>query len=72
MPDIRRLLLVLRKGHRTQRLQAWGGLVLFAGAALWLVYRIFLFLFPILAGVVVAVVGVLLLRRAVRGPHAPP
>ena len=70
MPDIRRLVFVLRKGPRPQRLQAWGGLVLFVGAALWLVYRVFLFLFPILAGAVVAVIGVLLIRRAMRGPRS--
>ena len=69
MPDIRRLVFVLRKGARPQRLQAWGGVVLFVGAALWLVYRVFLFLFPILAGAVIAVIGIVLIRRATRGPR---
>lgn len=69
MPDIRRLVSVLRKGPRPQRLQAWGGLVLFLGAALWLVYRVFLFLFPILAGAVIAAIGIVLIRRAMRGPR---
>jgi xanthine/uracil permease len=72
MIDVRRLLFVLRKGPRAQRLQAWGGLVLFAGAALWVVYKILLFLFPILAAVVVALIGVVLIRRAIRSAARPP
>jgi hypothetical protein len=46
--------------------------VLFAGAALWVVYKIVLFLFPILAAAVVALIGVVLIRRAIRArPPAP-
>ncbi len=67
MPDIRRLVHVLRKGPRAQRLQAWGGLVLFAGAGLWLVYNVIALLWPILACAIVAFLGILLVRRAVRG-----
>jgi len=68
MPDIRQLLHVLRKGARPQRLQAWGGLVLFLGAALWLLYN----LLPLLAGAVVALIGIVLIRRAIRGlPPSP-
>ncbi|MCK6460519.1 MAG: hypothetical protein L6Q95_11575 [Planctomycetes bacterium] len=65
--DVRRLLFVLRKGPGPQRLQAWGGVVLFTGAALWVVYKVLLFLFPILAAAVVALIGVVLIRRAIRG-----
>jgi hypothetical protein len=72
VPDIRRLLHVMRKGARPQRLQAWGGLVLFLGAALWVVYKVVLFLLPILAAIVVALIGVVLIRRAVRGPRPSP
>ncbi len=64
--DVRRLLYVLRKGPSPQRLQAWGGVVLFSGAALWVVYKVVLFLFPILAAGVVALIGVILVRRAIR------
>lgn len=64
--DVRRLLYVLRKGPSPQRLQAWGGVVLFTGAALWVVYKVVLFLFPILAAAVVAFIGVVLIRRAIR------
>ncbi len=72
MPDIRRLVHVLRKGPRPQRLQAWGGLVLFAGAGLWLIYNVIALLWPILAGAIVALVGVVLVRRAIRGPSPSP
>jgi len=72
MIDVRRLLYVLRKGPRAQRLQAWGGLVLFAGAALWVVYKVLLFLFPILAAAVVALIGIILVRRAIRAPRIVP
>lgn len=72
MLDVRRLLHVLRKGSSPQRLQAWGGVVLFAGAALWVVYKVLLFLFPILAAAVVALIGVVLIRRAVRPARPSP
>jgi hypothetical protein len=71
MLDVRRLLFVLRKGPSPQRLQAWGGVVLFAGAALWVAYKVVLFLFPILAAAVVALIGVVLIRRATRGSRPP-
>jgi len=72
MIDVRRLLYVLRKGPRAQRLQAWGGVVLFAGASLWVVYKVLLFLFPILAAAVVALIGVILVRRAIRAARVVP
>jgi hypothetical protein len=72
MLDARRLLHVLRKGPSPQRLQAWGGVVLFAGAALWVVYKVVLFLFPILAAAVVALIGIVLIRRATRAVRPPP
>lgn len=71
MLDVRRLLFVLRKGPSPQRLQAWGGVVLFAGAALWVVYKVVLFLFPILAAAVVALIGVVLIRRSIRAARPP-
>lgn len=69
MPDVRRLLQVLRKGPRPQRLQAWGGLVLFGGAGLYLIYQIISSLWPILAGAIIALIGLFLVRRAIRGPR---
>ncbi|HEX5138698.1 MAG TPA: hypothetical protein VFY93_17130 [Planctomycetota bacterium] len=72
MIDVRHLLYVLRKGPRPQRLQAWGGLVLFVGAALWVVYKVLLFLFPILAAAVVALIGIILVRRAIRAARVVP
>ncbi len=69
MPDIRRLVHVMRKGPRPQRLQAWGGLVLFVGAGLWLIYNVIALLWPILVTAIVAIIGVILIRRAVRGPR---
>lgn len=72
MPDVRRLVLVLRKGPRAQRLQAWGGVVLFALAGLWLVYNVIALLWPILVAGVVALIGALLVRRALRGPRPSP
>jgi len=68
MPDLRQLLHVLHKGARPQRLQAWGGLVLFVGAALWLLYN----LLPLLAGLLVAFIGIVLLRRAIRNSRPSP
>jgi hypothetical protein len=72
MPDVRRLLHVMRKGARSQRLQAWGGLVLFVGAGLWLVYKVVLFLLPLLAAAVIAFLGIVLMRRSIRGPRPSP
>jgi hypothetical protein len=71
MPDMRRLLHVMRRGAGPQRLQAWGGLVLLVGAGLWLVYKVVLFLLPLLAAAVIAFFGYALIRRAVRGPRPP-
>jgi hypothetical protein len=72
MPDLRRLVLVMRKGPRAQRLQAWGGVVLFALAGLWLVYNVIALLWPILVAAVAAAVGDLLVRRALRGERPSP
>jgi hypothetical protein len=71
MLDVRRLLQVLRKGPSPQRLQAWGGVVLFVGAALWVMYKIVLFLFPILVAAAVALIGIVLVRRAIRTARPP-
>lgn len=68
MPDIRQLMHVLRKGSRSQRLQAWGGLVLFLGAALWLLF----YLLPLLAAALVGTIGIVLVRRAVRNSRPLP
>jgi len=70
MPDIRRLLNVMRKGERPQRLQVWGGVVLFVGAGLWLIYKLVSALLPSLAAGLVALVGLVLIRRALRS--SPP
>jgi hypothetical protein len=43
--------------------------VLFAGAGLWLIYNVIALLWPILAGAIVALVGIVLVRRAIRGPR---
>lgn len=72
LPDIRRLMQVMRKGPRPQRLQAWGGIVLFVGAGLWLVYNVIAILWPILVAAILAIVGIFLVRRAVRGPRSSP
>jgi predicted PurR-regulated permease PerM len=61
---------VMRKGPRPLRLQAWGGVVLFVLAGLWLVYNVIAILWPILVAAIVALVGIYLVRRAVKG-HGP-
>ena len=57
---------VMSKGPRPQRLQAWGGIVLFVLAGLWLVYNVIAILWPILVAALVAIVGIYLVRRSVR------
>jgi len=63
MPTLLRLVQILRKGPRARRLQAWGGLGLVGGAALWL---FIVYLWPILIIIAVALAGLFLLRRSLR------
>ena len=63
---------VMSKGPRPQRLQAWGGVVLFVLAGLWLVYNVIAILWPILVAAIIALVGIYLVRRAIRGPRPSP
>jgi len=67
MANRMQLLHILRRGPRPRQVQAWAGLILLAGAGLWLLWKLLL---PILGAVAVAVVGALLLRRSMRG--SPP
>jgi hypothetical protein len=46
--------------------------VLFVGAGLWLVYNVIAILWPILVAAILAIAGIVLVRRAVRGPGASP
>jgi len=64
MPSFLRFLQVIRRGPRSARFQAWGGLVLIVGAGLWLIFE---YLLPLLGAVLVAFVGFVLIRRALRG-----
>jgi predicted PurR-regulated permease PerM len=63
MPSFLRFLQVIRKGPRSARFQAWGGLVLIVGAGLWLIFE---YLLPLLGAVLVAFVGFVLVRRSLR------
>ena len=63
MPSFLRFLQVIRKGSRSARVQAWGGLVLLVGAGLWLIFE---YLLPLLGAVLVAFVGFVLVRRSLR------
>ena len=66
MPSFLRFLQVMRKGPRSARFQAWGGLVLIVGAGLWLIYLIFTDLVPLVGAALVAFVGFVLVRRSLR------
>jgi len=63
MPSFLRFLQVIRKGPRSARFQAWGGLVLIVGAGLWLIFE---YLLPLLGAAAVAFVGFVLVRRSLR------
>ena len=63
MPSFLRFLQVIRKGPRSARFQAWGGLVLIVGAGLWLIFE---YLLPMLGAALVAFVGFVLVRRSLR------
>ena len=64
MPNLVRLLHVLRKGPRQRRLQAWIGLALVVGAGLWLVWE---YVLPMVWAIAVALLGLFLIRRSLRG-----
>lgn len=63
MPSFLRFLQVMRKGPRSARIQAWGGLLLIVGASLWLIFE---YLLPLMGALIVALVGFLMVRRSLR------
>jgi Flp pilus assembly protein TadB len=61
-----RLAYVLRKGSGRRRVQAWAGLILVAGAAVFIMF----WLWRLLVVLAVFTAGVYLLRRALRQPSS--
>ena len=68
MTIIARLLQVLRKGKRTQKLQAWSGLLLILAALVWLILNLWIILL-LFAGFLL---GRDLIVRSARGSPPPP
>lgn len=68
MSTVARLLHVLRRGHRTQKVQAWAGLLLILAALVWLIFNLWIILL-LFTGLVL---GIYLLVRSLRGSSPPP
>ena len=61
-----RFLRVLRKGTRRQRAQAWAGLLLVLGTAVW----VFLNLWEFIVVIALFLLGVYLMGRSMRGQRS--